>query len=97
MSDTPNFRALCAELVDQLSAYDRCDDVEEVSQHWNYTNCNELLHRACIALATPPPEPPGSPTDEELLAMRSWSSHSHTFDSDLVDFARAALERWGHG
>ena len=41
---------------------------------------------------TPPPEPP---TDEELLAMRSWSSHSHTFDSDLVDFARAVLERWG--
>ena len=48
----------------------------------------ELLERT----ATPPPEPP---TDEELLAMRSWSSHSHTFDSDLVDFARAALERWG--
>lgn len=42
--------------------------------------------------ATPEPEPP---TDEELLAMRSWSSHSHTFDSDLVDFARAVLERWG--
>jgi hypothetical protein len=35
------------------------------------------------------------PTDEELLAMRSWSSHSHTFDSDLVDFARAVLARWG--
>ena len=41
---------------------------------------------------TPPLAPP---TDEELLAMRSWSSHSHTFDSDLVDFARAVLERWG--
>ena len=36
------------------------------------------------------------PTDEELLAMRSWSSHSHTFDSDLVDFARAVLARWCH-
>ena len=35
------------------------------------------------------------PTDEELLAMRSWSSHSHTFDSDLVDFTRAVLARWG--
>ena len=35
------------------------------------------------------------PTDEELLAMRSWSSHGHTFDSDLVDFARAVLSRWG--
>jgi len=28
------------------------------------------------------------PTDEKLLAMRSWSSHGPTFDSDLVDFGR---------
>jgi len=55
-------------------------------------NTTESLQLLRAALATPPPEPP---TDEELLAMRSWSSHSHTFDSDLVDFARAALERWG--
>ena len=51
------------------------------------------------ALATPPTKPTEltePPTDEELLAMRSWSSHSHTFDSDLVDFARAVLERWGN-
>lgn len=33
--------------------------------------------------------------DEELLALRSWSSHGPTFDSDLVDFARAVLARYG--
>jgi hypothetical protein len=35
------------------------------------------------------------PTNEELLAMRSWSCHGPTFDSDLVDFARAVLAKWG--
>ena len=44
------------------------------------------------ALADPVGE---GPTDDELLAMRSWSSHGHTFDSDLVDFARAIPARWG--
>jgi hypothetical protein len=28
------------------------------------------------------------PSAEELLAMRSWPPHGHTFDSDLVDFGR---------
>ena len=67
---TTDFRALCAELFDQLSAYDGCDDVEEVSQHWNYTNCNELLHCARVALATPPPEPPTEQKSsiDELIA-----------------------------
>jgi hypothetical protein len=34
------------------------------------------------------PAEPAAPTDEELLAMRSWSSHGPTFDSDLVEFGR---------
>jgi hypothetical protein len=41
--------------------------------------------RARTALAQPEPQ---GPTDEEFLAMRSWSSHGPTFDSDLVDFGR---------
>ena len=89
MTTTPDFRALCAELVDQLSAYDGCDDVEEVSQHWNYTNCNELLHRASTALATPPPEPP---TIMEILALIDEIDEARLGQIDLV---RAALERWG--
>ena len=81
MSDTaPDFRALCAELLDELDLWSSWHDAPE------------LKARARTELATPSPKPP---TDEEILAMRSWSSHSHTFDSDLVDFARAVLERWG--
>ena len=83
--DFPDFRALCAELASELENWmDRTDHRPASSV--------KLFDTARTALATPPPEPP---TDEELLAMRSWSSHSHTFDSDLVDFARAVLERWG--
>jgi hypothetical protein len=45
---------------------------------------------------TPQPEPV-APTDEEILAMRSWSCHAPTFDSDLVDFGRRCynLGRYG--
>ena len=101
MTDTPNFRALCAELFYALSAYDECDDEEEVSQHWNYTNCNELLHRARTDLATPPPQPP---TDEERLAdFTKWLAREmppNTIIGDPLWWApriwRAALERWGH-
>ena len=106
----PNFRAVAQELFDQLSAYDGCDDVEEVSQHWNYTNCNELLHRARTALSTPPAEPP---TDEELLKLTENVSTKHLYaykslpsnwdfgdycssPQGLIDFARAVLERWGN-
>jgi hypothetical protein len=31
-------------------------------------------------------------TDEKLLAMRSWSSHGPTFDSDLVEFGRRCYD-----
>ena len=37
---------------------------------------------------TAPLAPVETPSDEDLLAMRSWSSYGHTFDSDLVDFGR---------
>ena len=104
---TTDFRALCAELVDQLSAYDECNDVVEVSQHWNYTDCNELLHSARTALATPPPEPP---TYEELQEWVNatlgadvgdpqefgWGRHCFT-KKQFARAIRAALERWGHG
>lgn len=48
---TPNFRALCAELV------------EAFKDENTYTHRVEALDRALTALATPPPEPP---TDEEI-------------------------------
>lgn len=45
----------------------------------------QAVEDARAVLAQPEPQ---APTDEELLAMRSWSSHGPTFDSDLVDFGR---------
>jgi hypothetical protein len=41
-----------------------------------------------------PPTPEAAPvvTDEQILAMRSWSSHGPTFDSDLVDLGRAVYD-----
>ena len=54
MTTTPDFRALCAELVDKLDYH--------ASEH----SVDELIARARAVLATPPPEPP---TDEELWAF----------------------------
>jgi len=76
------------------------DDVVELCEEFGFelhedNESGEILwemFRAVLArwgTPTAQPEPePVAPTDEELLAMRSWSSHGHTFDSDLVDFGR---------
>jgi hypothetical protein len=83
----PGIRDLLSRMADELDHYRQLlsDDRREV---------HTLAAEARAALAAEPVG--GVPTDDELLAMRSWSSHGHTFDSDLVDFARAVLARWGH-
>jgi hypothetical protein len=88
MTTTPDFRALCAELLSALET--------EGYAHWALDPDEDpLVKRARIALATPPPEPP---TDEELDEL-SWNWYSKTgstwwqIDSYRA-FARAALERW---
>jgi hypothetical protein len=80
---TTDYRALCAELVLQMAVMDD-------SRHWD----DSLYDYARAALSQPEPV---APTDEELLAMRSWSCHGPTFDSDLVDFGRRCynLGRYG--
>jgi len=72
---TPDFRALCAGLI------------EKIDYTWGNIpkDVLDLMATARAALAQPEPVPP---TDKEFLAMRSWSSHGPTFDSDLVDFGR---------
>jgi hypothetical protein len=84
MTTTPDFRALCAEL---LAAFEI--QLEEMSFD------NRLCKRACAALATPPPEPP---TYEELQALwHELFSHDDTVSSgDVEVIARAVLERWGN-
>jgi hypothetical protein len=92
MTNAPDFRALCEELLDELQ------------YQTSYETNAELQDRARAALATPPPEPP---TDEELLALKEklWDKYktipyqweefmySDAFKSALSDY-RAVLERW---
>jgi hypothetical protein len=80
--DFPDFRALCAELLQPLAEY---DDADPYHEH------GFLIERARAALATPPLEPP---TDDELYEY--WISTSPEFGcADPVGFARAVIERWG--
>jgi len=49
-------------------------------------------HVPGVTKMVPTPEAAPVATDEELLAMRSWSSHGPTFDSDLVEFGRSCYD-----
>jgi hypothetical protein len=83
----PNFRALCAELLDELQ------------YQTSYETNAALQDRASAALATPPPEPP---TDEAWLRLAA-QAFDYAFvdggigggESEFLAFARAVLERWG--
>ena len=93
MTTIPDFRALCAELLDELQ------------YQTSYETNAELQDRARAALVTPPPEPP---TDDELDALEEklWNEYKtigyqgeefmydSSFGHALSDY-RAALERWG--
>ena len=86
----PNFRTLCAELVDELK------------YHADEHSVDELIARTCAALATSPPEPPSEKEIElfiESIRM-PWIlgqiSRATDPDPDFdVVIVRAALERWG--
>ena len=65
---TNPYRAMCAELLRSLENY----PVQP-------SRDRDLCVRARALLAQPVVE---GPTDEELLAMRSWSCHGPTFDSE---------------
>ena len=90
MTTTPDFRALCAELVEAWK-----DDLP-------YARMIDLIARATNALATPPPEPPSEKEIElfiESIRM-PWIleqiSRATDPDPDFdVVIVRAALERWG--
>ena len=94
MTTTPDFRALCAELLSALET--------EGYTHWTINPGEDpLCDRARAALATPPPEPP---TDEEIdeFVVFWWGADTDERTvTDVIEsgsitaFARAALERWG--
>jgi hypothetical protein len=80
---SPDFRALCAELLSALET--------EVYAHWSIDpEDHPLCERARAALATPPPEPP---TVMEILDL---SGEIEDAGLGQIDLVRAALERWGH-
>ena len=86
----PDFRALCAELVDELN------------YHADEHSVDELMQRARAALATPPPEPPSEKEIEQFVESirMPWIleqiSRATDPDPDFdVVIVRAALERWG--
>jgi len=88
---TTDYRALCAELVDEL----------EHTEDWPTRDA--LLARARALLAQPVEE---GPTNKELLECAAkalgygWISSYDTCQiveaGDLVSFARAALAKWSH-
>jgi hypothetical protein len=100
MTTTPDFRALCAELVDELN------------YHADEHSVDELITRARAALATPPPEPPTDDEIEEAAKLihasmrfavpdnhytRDWVERGNSLMQDEARrTARAVLERWGH-
>ena len=79
MTTAPDFRSLCAELLDELQ------------YQTSYETNAELQDRARAALATPPPEPP---TDDELSDLWTIYDGIVDL-RDFVVIARAVLERWG--
>jgi hypothetical protein len=97
---TTDYRALCAELVDELDY--------QTSNH----EADELIDRARAALAEQPVsqlytlEPPADgevpegPSDEDLDELAEGfmciAEDGTGFVDDHVEFARAALSRWGH-
>ena len=65
--------------------------VEAFKDENTYTQRVEALDRARTALATPPPE---APTVMEIIELSTVIDDAGL---GIVEFARAALERWGHG
>ena len=101
----PDYRALCAELVQDIEewivAVDHCPP-----------SSSALVQRARAALAQPEPV---APTDEELLAVAASTIEPYegsgiavgeyepeyecaveAYGSELIAFARAVLERYGN-
>ncbi len=80
-----DWRALCAELVDELEEWVAFGDVGEIEL------AHALIARARAALARPEPQ---GPTDEELHDL--WDQEGPEADfQECRRFARAVLARWG--
>jgi hypothetical protein len=86
MTHHPDFRAELQALLNAVH------DLRIESGEPKHGAFRAALDRARTALAAPQQ---GAPTEEQILACRSWSSHGPALDSDLVDFGRQLLTRYG--
>jgi hypothetical protein len=96
-----DFRALCAELVEELEVWIGYGDEADCA------DAHAVVDRARAALA----EQPVGPTDEEIRTLADFDVDFDYYettdesgnvgnawecsDSQLLDFARAVLARWG--
>ena len=80
-----DFRALCAELLQELCCHYRSWDLKE-------GNCSNVVSRAGAALAQPEPQ---GPTDEEIDQLWDDVGEYFALYSEVRDTIRAALRRWG--
>ena len=83
---TDPYRAMCAELVDELEDWIAYGDVLAIEKAHN------LVDRARALLAQPVAE---GPTDEELWAAGSDDFRANCYPSDAIAYARAVLAKWG--
>jgi hypothetical protein len=87
-----DFRALCAELVDNLERYQSWY-IED--NGYGIDDLESLLRRTQAALAQPEPQ---GPTDEELhqLWLDLYAFHDGPTGGEVAEIARAVLARWGN-
>ena len=88
MTTTPDFRALCAELLTAVDGKNCFIDGSSVKAIDHLTT---IFDRIEIALATPPPKPP---TAIEIIDL---SIEIDDAGLGIVWVVLAVLERWGHG
>jgi hypothetical protein len=89
---TTDYRAMCAELVDELEDWIAYGDVLAIEKAHN------LVDRARALLAQPVAE---GPTVMEIIELHTWMEDEWRANNDgedlpMVDYARAVLAKWGH-
>ncbi len=77
----PNFRALCAELVELLE-----------DEWYGVTREPSALVNARAALAQPEPQ---GPSDEDLIELFNENDWNYISPETFIDIARTVLEAWG--
>ena len=81
-----DFRALCAELFENLERY-QCWYIED--NGYGIDDLEALLDRADAALAQPEPQ---GPTDEALLELFNQNNWNYISPETFLDIAHSVLE-----